>query len=80
MLRCLDKCQAVLPKNTMVLPNGLLFWDSTYNKVQYFENTKVSQQQYRNEMENPSYKEAGLGDTHTPQTFTSRNPTQPGIV
>lgn len=60
--------------------NGLLFWDSTYNKVQYFENTKVSQQQYRNEMENPSYKEAGLGDTHTPQTFTSRNPTQPGIV
>ena len=25
-------------------------------------------------------KEAGLGDTHQPQTVTSRNPTQPGIV
>ena len=25
-------------------------------------------------------KEAGLGDTHPPQTFPSRNPTQPGIV
>ena len=25
-------------------------------------------------------KEAGLGDTHPPQTFTSRNLTQPGIV
>ena len=42
------------PQKYHVSENGLLFWDSTYNKVQYFENTKVSQQQYRNEMENPS--------------------------
>ena len=33
MLRCLDKCQAVLLKNTVVLPNGLLFGYSIYNKV-----------------------------------------------
>ena len=25
-------------------------------------------------------KEAGLGDTHPPQTYPRRNPTQPGIV
>lgn len=79
MLRCLDKCQAVLLKNTMVLQTGCYFGTlpitrCKISKIRTFHNSSIEVKW------KTLLKEAGLGDTHPPQTFTSRNPTQPGIV
>ena len=79
--KCLDawRCQAVLLKNTMVLQTGCYFGTLSItrcniSKIRKFHNSSIEMKW------KTLLKEAGLGDTHPPQTFTSRNLTQPGIV